>query len=68
MSTYLREGLEIRLAQLEDLHLQWLGESDPPLVCATCYEMSDECNCPAPVAWPLPAVVYRLRAELSGHF
>lgn len=66
MSTLLRESLEARLAVLEELRLDSLGEPDPPFVCATCYELKDDCYCPSPVFWPLPAVVYRLRAVLSA--
>lgn len=65
MSTLFREGLEARLSQLEDMRLEYLGDNDAPYVCATCYAVQDECVCPASVMWPLPAVVYKLRAELS---
>lgn len=65
MSTLLRESLEARMAFLEDQRLEALGAPDPPYACATCYELKDDCYCPGPVFWPLPAVVYKLRAELS---
>lgn len=65
MSTHLREGLEAKLARLEDLRLQYVGELEQPTVCATCYEVMEECFCPAPVAWPVEAVVLKLRAELA---
>lgn len=66
MSTLLRESLEARLVTLEDLRLDVLGDPEVPDVCATCYALKDECYCPNPVFWPLPAVVYKLRAELSA--
>lgn len=62
--TLQREGLETQLVYLEELRLEFVGDVAPPLVCAECYSMKDECNCDAPLYWPLPAVVYKLRAEL----
>jgi hypothetical protein len=67
MSELLREGLEARLAMLNDLLVETLGapSSDAPIACATCFALEDECFCPAPVMWPLSAVVHKLRAELA---
>jgi hypothetical protein len=68
MSTLLREGLEARLVALEDLLTEGLGTppgESPPEVCASCYELIEHCYCMDPVQWPLAAVVYKLRAELS---
>jgi hypothetical protein len=66
MSTLLREGLEARLVALEDL--LGLGSppgEPPPEACASCYEIIEDCYCLDPVQWPLSAIVYKLRAELS---
>lgn len=69
MSGLYREALEARLASLEDIVLETLGappsEATNDRACATCYALEDECFCPAPVMWPITAVAYKLRAELT---
>lgn len=67
MSTLIRQGLEAKFTRLESLRLESVGlpPDDEPVVCATCYELSEDCFCVAPVSWPLSAVVYKLRAELA---
>lgn len=58
-----RQGLEQQLVYLDELRFEFIGV-DAPQVCATCYIVADECHCDSPVHWPLPAVIYKLRAEL----
>jgi hypothetical protein len=67
MSILLKQSFEAKLSRLESLNSEYLGEpdSEQPLVCATCYELSEECFCVAPVMWPLSAVVLKLRSELA---
>lgn len=63
----IRQGLEQQLVHLEELRFDFIGESDDnvPQVCATCYIEKEECICEAPVYWPLPAVIYKLRVDLK---
>lgn len=61
-----RQGLQQLLVFLEEQRLQFIGDADPPMVCASCYTFQEECRCEAPLYWPLPAVVYKLRAEMRA--
>lgn len=64
--TLLRQGLQQQLSLLEDMRLEFIGDADPPRVCASCYTIQEECRCDVPLYWPLPAVVYKLRAEMRA--
>jgi hypothetical protein len=61
----IRQGLSSRLVQLDELRLEFVGESDAPQVCVDCYMVEDECICAAPELWSISAAIYKLRAELS---
>lgn len=61
-----QQGLASRLVQLEELRLEHIGEPNPPLVCATCYALQEECYCVMPVMWQLSTVIYKLRAEIHA--
>lgn len=65
-ASLIRQGLEQQLQSLEELRFDFIGESEVPEICATCYIAKDECYCDSPVYWPLPAVIYKLRAELRS--
>lgn len=66
MSDYelVQQALSTRLAELEELRLEYIGESAPPSICVTCYASSEDCCCVMPIFWPLPAALYKLRAEV----
>lgn len=62
----LQQARHQQLARLEELRLEFIGDANPPMLCAMCYDMADQCCCGFPMFWPLPAVLYKLRSELSA--
>ena len=60
-----REGMEMQLRYLSELHLSVLGDVPLPLVCITCFCVDDECRCRAPVYWPLDHAIAYLATLLE---